>query len=1324
MSAITRPSLTNALSQDVTDLIARLINANLSSVSGSALAAPATSTTPDDAVISDEPVTANEDAPPGVSIMALNRGRTEGAERPAIIEISLEAPLRSPLTVLFDLDGTAAPDEDFVIDPFESVEIPAGETLAQAELTALSDLIPEGPESVLVRLREDPGYTIITPEPAELVIRDVQDAFGGPDVVSYWPIVFTDAGNVLDDITETDADGLFIGDPQIANGGLVGPALTLDGTMDGAGVRHGEEFELDLGTLVIWFKEDLPEPDAENPERPLAAKIVGGNEDLFTLAITPEDSLQARFETSEDTATVTGGEITKGEWQQAVVTWDGTRAVLYLNGEEVAATPFTGSLATNTNDFLFGTDGDEGFFSGQIDEISLFSAPLNRLEVLALFDQTGSGEGLMQPDIPNQPPIAVLDEGVLTETGSISFDPLANDEDPEGLPLRLTAVNGERVQVGDVVTLPAGSLVAVSDEGLTYDPNGIFDAIPEGSSEPAVFTYTVTDTEGLSAQGTVELTVLGENTAPVAQNDFFTTDEKDRIAVDPRENDADVDGTDLRIVRIGEDTIAPGSHVTLPSGAIIGQEEDGRLTYDTGGAFDFLAEGDLGNDAFDYTIADEFGAEDTANVAITINGENDAPVANDDSASTVESSGVIVDVLANDTDAEDQDLTIFSINGIEVEPTDRITLDSGATVRLRNDEQLRYNPQDQFNDLFARQFIEETFTYAVRDTQGGTDHATVSVRVDGEGALPFDFQAFYPVTNSPFPTLFDDSGNRNDGRLVNGTEVVPGIAGDGLRFDGVDDYALIENSTDFDLSDGAISFWFNPAQNGQTQTLLSRNAFGVNDGDLDISFTADQAIQVRLQGEDRSRVAETGPLSLNEWHHVAVNFGEGSGLEIWVDGVLEEQRRGVDIGIAGNANPITIGAGQALSTEGEADNLVQFYKGLIDDISIHPEALSEQDIAIIRDFGAAGIELLGTDNREPDAGADFASVAKNATVVIDVLANDSDPNRDTLGVVAVDGTAIASGETVALSSGALVTLQADNTLLYDPNGQFDGLSGGDVDQDAFTYSAGDPGGLTDTATVTVTVEAAQVPGIVTYWPGDASDGNRLEDVSGNDIDGMLQGGARYTSNGLVGDALFLDGRNDVALVAHNDALLLDEGGVSLWFNADDNNGFQGLFSKDASFNGTGGHLDVRYLFGGTVVARIQSANGNDEAEISIGGFAPRQWNHVAVTWGEDGFQVYRNGELVEEDTNYTKGLGTSSGGAGNFEPIAIGATERFSNNLSSNPLREFFDGRIDEVAILGIQPTEETVRTLYERGLEGIGVDGSVDTLGTQSLVVDADLMV
>jgi VCBS repeat-containing protein len=108
----------------------------------------------------------------------------------------------------------------------------------------------------------------------------------------------------------------------------------------------------------------------------------------------------------------------------------------------------------------------------------------------------------------------------------------------------------------------------------------------------------------------------------------------------------------------------------------------------------------------------------------------------------------------------------------------------------------------------------------------------------------------------------------------------------------------------------------------------------------------------------------------------------------------------------------------------------------------------------------------------PTAVNDSYETPLNATTATgeNVLANDLDPVGGGLAVTAVNGSAASVGTTTQLASGALVTVSADGSFWYDPNGAFDSLAGtGGMAIDGFTYTVTDSRGNQSTATVTISI---------------------------------------------------------------------------------------------------------------------------------------------------------------------------------------------------------------------------------------------------------------
>ena len=101
------------------------------------------------------------------------------------------------------------------------------------------------------------------------------------------------------------------------------------------------------------------------------------------------------------------------------------------------------------------------------------------------------------------------------------------------------------------------------------------------------------------------------------------------------------------------------------------------------------------------------------------------------------------------------------------------------------------------------------------------------------------------------------------------------------------------------------------------------------------------------------------------------------------------------------------------------------------------------------DFANVNITITGP-NRAPVAVDDTATVNEDSSVIVNVLANDSDPDGDTLSVSSVN---TANGN---------ATVNSDNTVTFTPTANFNGTA-------TVTYVVSDGLGGTDTGNVTVTV---------------------------------------------------------------------------------------------------------------------------------------------------------------------------------------------------------------------------------------------------------------
>ncbi len=288
----------------------------------------------------------------------------------------------------------------------------------------------------------------------------------------------------------------------------------------------------------------------------------------------------------------------------------------------------------------------------------------------------------------NDAPVAVDDDFTVAEdtqlTGNVLLDNgNGADFDVDGPSLTVVAAT--------ITTAEGGTVVLNADGTFTYDP-------PADYAGPDSFEYTVTDGT-LTDTATVSINVTPVNDPPVAQDDEFTVDEDTQLFGCVLEDngfgsDEDIDSPVLSVV---PDTI------TTANGGTVVLNADGTFTYDP-------AENFNGTDTFVYTLTDG-DLTDTATVTINVTAVNDAPDAADDSATTPVDTAVDISVLLNDTDVENDTLSVESF-----------TQPENGTVVETSPGVFTYTPDAGFSGLDA-------FTYTIGDGNGGFDTATVFVTV-------------------------------------------------------------------------------------------------------------------------------------------------------------------------------------------------------------------------------------------------------------------------------------------------------------------------------------------------------------------------------------------------------------------------------------------------------------------------------------------------------------------------------------------------------------------------------------------------------------------
>jgi large repetitive protein len=317
----------------------------------------------------------------------------------------------------------------------------------------------------------------------------------------------------------------------------------------------------------------------------------------------------------------------------------------------------------------------------------------------------------------NDAPVAVDDAFSTNENTPLNATVAGNDNDVDGPSANYSLVTGTT----------NGNLVLNTDGSFTYTPNTDFN----GSDQ---FVYSLCDggNPDLCDNATVTITVNPVNSAPVAVDDNFVTDEDTPLNASVAGNDSDADG--------------PGANYALVSGP-----SNGILTLNPNGTFVYTPNLNYnGSDQFVYSLCDGGTPNlcDNATVSITINPVNDPPIAVDDNFVTDENTPLNEDVSTNDSDVDGPGATYTVVSG-----------PANGVLNLNTNGTFNYTPN-------AGYFGSDQFVYSLCD--GGTpdlcDQATVTITINSSNTAPVAVDdAFVTDEDTPLNASVADNDSDEDG---------------------------------------------------------------------------------------------------------------------------------------------------------------------------------------------------------------------------------------------------------------------------------------------------------------------------------------------------------------------------------------------------------------------------------------------------------------------------------------------------------------------------------------------------------------------------------
>jgi len=340
--------------------------------------------------------------------------------------------------------------------------------------------------------------------------------------------------------------------------------------------------------------------------------------------------------------------------------------------------------------------------------IAKFSISIGETEMTTMDGELDSSqlecdEATLIVDVIPTAPTGNDDTSETTPNTPVSIDVLDNDLHQQDLPLVVT----------DIGNQPENGVCEVVDNQVLYTPNEDFITGIDSCS----YIVCIEDTE-VCDSAVVTVNVVPQK--PIATNESAQTQPDTSVLVDVLENDEHDNDLPLKVIDIAEQAENGVCEVV-----------DGQVQYTS--APDFI-----GTDTCSYIVCvEDTTVCDSAELVVDVIAEpttsfptqkpsqqpsqapstkptdgNRDPFANDDFASTLTNTKVVVNVLVNDFDSDRNDeLSVVSTT----EPVN-------GRVEINTDNTITYYP----NTGFAG---EDSFKYTISDGNGGSDEATVIISI-------------------------------------------------------------------------------------------------------------------------------------------------------------------------------------------------------------------------------------------------------------------------------------------------------------------------------------------------------------------------------------------------------------------------------------------------------------------------------------------------------------------------------------------------------------------------------------------------------------------
>ncbi|MBX2825310.1 MAG: cadherin-like domain-containing protein, partial [Gammaproteobacteria bacterium] len=651
-----------------------------------------------------------------------------------------------------------------------------------------------------------------------------------------------DGGDSMDQSVGSPQHGILSGGAAVTTDGIRGDVASLDGIDDFVLINSLFDSPADV-TLAAWV--DLDSIGT------FGSEVISLGDNVMLRLDSDVGGLSLWYFNGSSFVSVTTDIYLEGTgWHHVAASFDDTsdQVAIYLNGESIKSESTTDSIVYSLgSSTLIGAHGNWAntyYFGGKIDDARIYSRVLSAAEVAVLARDRGSVSSsttITVNAVNDIPVFSSLDGGQTYEEGA---QPVIIDPNVAIFDAELSALDN----------YAGASLEIVRSGGA--DSNDVFSAV--GSLAP------LTQGGALTLSG-VMIGTVDHNTSGKLQFTFNSNATEARVV------------ETLRSLAYSNVNDSPANLIVLNW-----TFRDGNSgTQGTGGE-----------------------GQATGNALVNITSINDVASATDDLAVTTEDSPLVINPLANDSDVENDPLTLLDV----AQPTNGVVSNNG-------DGTLTYTPQANFHGTDA-------VDYLLIDAGTGLQHYW---GLNGQAV---------------------DAAGGADG-VVAGASQSNGDFGGALIFDEIDDHVVLPDivyGSEFSISlefkvkeiNGSLyQYLYSHGDLNATNSInifINENAHSsdpavlrtvVRDGDDTLDHTTLQFDISTLVGDDL-------------WHNYTLVAG-ADGLSVYLDGVLvaTDATRGAD-----GVNPT--GAAM-LGARFDLDN-AQRYGGALDSVQVFNRALSASEV--------------------------------------------------------------------------------------------------------------------------------------------------------------------------------------------------------------------------------------------------------------------------------------------------------------------------------------------------------------------------------------------